>query len=116
MIQIKRPVDLEIPLIPAGQACIEDPWMHSVSLPCDSIALSGRWALDNARRIDIPTLVMYGGEDGLIDQSACRNLAIRAGKHVTLQDWAKLRHDLFHDQGSGVVLEAIAAWLKQHFG
>lgn len=119
-IQIKRPVDLEMLTADPEQAKLvaEDPWMHSrITLYLATQLLSqGRWALDNARRIDIPTLVMYGGEDGLIDQSACRNLAIRAGKHVTLQDWAKLRHDLFHDQGSGVVLEAIAAWLKQHFG
>jgi len=119
-LQIKRPVDVEMLTGDREQANLikEDPWMHTrIRLYLATQLLSqGRWALDHARRIDVPALVMYGDDDALIDRSACQNLAIRAGNHVTLHQWQGLRHDLFHDRGSEDVFEVIAAWLGRHFG
>ena len=95
----------------------EDRWMHTrITLYLATQLLSqGRWALDHARRIDVPSLVMYGEEDSLIDRSACENLAIRAGDHVTLRQWPGLRHDLFHDHGSQQVCQFISTWLVDQF-
>jgi len=71
--------------------------------------------LDQARRVDVPSLVMYGEDDALIDRSACANLAIRAGDGATLRQWPGLRHDLFHDHGSEEVCHAVADWLEDLF-
>ena len=119
-IQIERPVDVEMLTSDREQANLirEDPWMHTrISLYLATQLLSqGRWALDHARRIDVPALVMYGVDDALIDRSACQNLAIRAGEHVTLRQWEGLRHDLFHDRRSEDVFKVISAWLGRHLG
>jgi len=118
-IQIKRPVDVEMLTGDQEQAemIIEDPWMHTrITLYLATQLLSqGRWALDHARQIDVPSLVMCGEDDSLIDRSACENLAIRAGDCVTLRQWPGLRHDLFHDQGSEEVCQAVSAWLVDRF-
>jgi alpha-beta hydrolase superfamily lysophospholipase len=118
-IQIERPIDVEMLTGDQHQAemITEDSWMHTrITLYLATQLLSqGRWALDHARRIDVPSLVMYGEEDVLIDRSACENLAIRAGDHVTLRQWRGLRHDLFHDHGSEEVCQVVSAWLVDHF-
>lgn len=118
-IQIKRPVDVEMLTGDQhqGEMITEDRWMHTrITLYLATQLLSqGRWALDHARRIDVPSLVMYGEEDSLIDRSACENLAIRAGDHVTLRQWPGLRHDLFHDHGSQQVCQFISTWLVDQF-
>lgn len=116
---IERPVDVEMLTGDKHQAKIiaEDSWMHTnITLYFATQLLSqGRWALDHARRIDVPSLVMYGEDDGLIDRSACENLAIRGGDHVTLRQWPDLRHDLFHDHDSDKVCQAVCAWLEDCF-
>lgn len=118
-IQIERPVDVEMLTSDREQAqmIIKDPLMHTrITLYLATQLLSqGRWALDHARRIDVPALVMYGDDDTLIDRSACENLAIRAGDRVTLRQWPGIRHDLFHDQGSEDVCEVVSDWLLGRF-
>ena len=118
-IQIERPVDVEMLTGDQHQAemITEDRWMHTrITLYLATQLLSqGRWALDHARRIDVPSLVMYGEDDSLIARSACENLAIRGGDHVTLRQWPRLRHDLFHDQGSQEVCQFVSAWLVDQF-
>ncbi|HBV64742.1 MAG TPA: hypothetical protein DEF45_17155 [Rhodopirellula sp.] len=118
-IQIERPVDVEMLTGDQHQAemITEDCWMHTrITLYLATQLLSqGRWALDHARRIDVPSLVMYGEDDFLIDRSACENLAIRAGDRVTLSQWPGLRHDLFHDHGSQEVCQFVSAWLVDQF-
>lgn len=119
-IQIERPVDVGMLTGDQHEADMiaEDSWMHTrITLYLATQLLSqGRWALDHARRIDVPSLVMYGEDDALIDRSACENLAIRAGDRVTLRRWPGLRHDLFHDHSSEEVCKAVSAWLDERFG
>ncbi|MGI9469502.1 MAG: alpha/beta fold hydrolase [Rubripirellula sp.] len=118
-IQIERPVDVDRLTSDKHQAELitEDSWMHtSITLYLATQLLSqGRWALDHARRIDVPSLVMYGEDDDLIDRSACENLAIRAGDRVTLRPWPRFRHDLFHDRGSEEVCQVVSTWLGDRF-
>ncbi|MGB0761532.1 MAG: alpha/beta fold hydrolase [Rubripirellula sp.] len=118
-IRIERPVDVEMLTGDKHHAemIAEDAWMHTrITLYFATQLLSqGRWALDQARRVDVPSLVMYGEDDALIDRSACENLAIRAGGGTTLRQWPGLRHDLFHDHGSEEVCHAVADWLEDLF-
>jgi len=118
-IQIERPVAVEMLTGDQKQAKLitEDSWMHTrITLYLATQLLSqGRWALDHARRIDVPSLVMYGEDDALIDRSACEHLAIRAGNRVTLRQWQGLRHDLLHDHDSEEVCRVVSAWLADRF-
>ena len=117
-IRVSRPVDVAaLTSDPVQAAAIrDDPLMHSqITIYLATQLLSqGRWALDHARDIDIPTLIMHGGDDQLIDTSACEHLPIRIGSSATLVRWPDMRHDLFHEIHKDDVFDRIAEWLR-HF-
>ena len=73
----------------------------------------GRWALDHARNVDVPTFIMFGEDDELIDQSACENVAIRIGERATLVRWPGMRHDLFQETGRAEITQRLISWLAQ---
>lgn len=114
---INRPVDLQSLTGNPEQAALirADPLRHSrITVYLATQLLSqGRWALDHARQIDLPTLIMYGEDDDLIDTSACQNLAIRIGSSATLMCWPEMRHEVFHDAHSEQAMESLAEWLRQ---
>jgi alpha-beta hydrolase superfamily lysophospholipase len=114
---IDRPVDPSAltSVADEARAIRNDPLMHSrISVYLGTQLLAqGRWALDHARQIDIPTLVLHGEEDRLIDRSACEHLPIRIGDLATSVSFPQQRHDLFHDRGSAAVLACIGVWLEQ---
>jgi alpha-beta hydrolase superfamily lysophospholipase len=93
----------------------DDELMHSrISLYLATQLLSqGRWALDHARQVDAPTLIMYGQSDTLIDTSACEHLAIRIGDHATRVTWPAAQHDLLHDLDRTEVIDRLLAWLSE---
>ena len=93
-----------------------DPLMHSrVSIYLATQILSqGRWALDHARELSLPTLIIYGENDSLIDTAACDHLAIRAGEQVQCVKWSGRQHDLLHDVGYEEVDASLAEWLQTH--
>jgi alpha-beta hydrolase superfamily lysophospholipase len=92
-----------------------DPMTHSrISIYLATQLLSqGRWALDHARSVDVPTLIMHGEDDELIDQSACEHVAIRIGERATLVRWPRMRHDLFHETERAEITERLISWLDQ---
>lgn len=95
----------------------EDPKLHakiSMHLATQLVA-QGRWALDQARQIQWPTLIMYGKDDSLIDQAACENLAIRIGDTASLEAFADTKHALFHDQTKAAVIGRLGRWLDSNF-
>ncbi len=63
--------------------------------------------------VDVPTLIMLGEDDELIDKSACQHLPIRIGSSATLVRWPDTRHDLFHDIHRDHVFDRIAEWLRR---
>jgi alpha-beta hydrolase superfamily lysophospholipase len=116
-IRIDQPVDpacLTGDLIQAQQIR-SDPMMHSqITIYLATQLLSqGRWALDHARELRIPTLIIFGDQDPLIDRSACQHLAIRMGESATLVPCEGMRHDLFHDVGTAEALASIGNWSEQ---
>ena len=116
-VQINRPTDVTLLTSDREEAerITSDPLIHSrVNIYLATQLLSqGRWALDHARFIDVPLLVMWGDEDTLIDRSACEHLAIRVGERATLVRWSRRRHDLFHDHGYGEILDRMESWLRE---
>lgn len=93
-----------------------DPLTHGrVSIYLATQILSqGRWAIDHARELSTPTLIMYGENDSLIDTAACDHLAIRVGEHAQCLTWPDRQHDLLHDIGHEEVVEGLVGWLQQH--
>lgn len=98
-----------------AQAIASDPLIHSkVTIYMATQLLSqGRWALDHAREVETPMLILYGDQDRLIDRSACDHLQLRSGSTSKLIRWPQARHDLLHDSDSQQVMAAISQWLGQ---
>jgi alpha-beta hydrolase superfamily lysophospholipase len=72
----------------------------------------GRWALDHARHVDVPTLVMHGEADELIDRGASQHVAVRIGEQATLVTWPEMRHDLLHELDRELVIARLTQWLR----
>ncbi|MDG2222404.1 MAG: lysophospholipase [Rubripirellula sp.] len=115
-IRITRPVDPSALTSDQNESEVirTDPLRHSkITIYLATQLLSqGRWALDHARQLKIPTLILLGDEDPLIDRSACEHLAIRMGNRATLLPCQGMRHDLFHDLGTSEVLAKINEWIQ----
>ena len=93
---------------------VEDSLTHSqisVHLVTQLLA-QGRWALDHAREVDLPTLILYGDDDELIDRSACEHLAVRIGPKALSRKFSGMRHAMLHDNGREAVIGALIEWLK----
>ncbi len=113
---VGRPVDVSLLTQDAdcGRAIQNDSLMHSrISIYLATQLLSqGRWAIDHARNVDVPSLIMYGEEDQLIDRSACEHAAVRIGPQATLVRWPNSRHDLFHETMRDQITERLIQWLE----
>ncbi len=92
---------------------LQDPLQHTqISLYLATQLLAqGRFALDHAGRIQTPTLVIHGDEDELIDQAACRNLALRMRDRADFVRWQGGRHDLINDIDADQFADHLVDWM-----
>jgi alpha-beta hydrolase superfamily lysophospholipase len=91
----------------------DDPLMHgriSVYLATQLLA-QGRYALDNAGQIDLPTMVMHGEEDPITSYRASESFALRAGDHVHFASFPDMLHEIFHETEATIVFETLTRWL-----
>lgn len=116
-LRVHRPVDVDrLTRDPAQAAAIAtDPQMHaSITVYLATQLLSqGRWAIDHARDLAVPLLLMFGESDDLIDRAACEHLPIRVGGSATVVRWPEKRHAIFHDQPDGEVSDCLVQWLSR---
>ena len=93
-------------------AIARDPKRHGkLSIYLATQLLSqGRWALDHCREITIPSLLIYGNADTMVDRQAVANAAVRMGSNATLLDWKDARHDLLHDTDATLITRRILTW------
>ncbi|KAA1259514.1 Phospholipase YtpA [Rubripirellula obstinata] len=96
------------------QAIKNDTMMHSkISMHlATQLVAQGRWAIDQARHVQIPTLIQLGEDDSMIDQAACNHFAIRIGDSTTLQTFPQTKHALFHDKSRADVIDQLKQWLR----
>jgi alpha-beta hydrolase superfamily lysophospholipase len=93
----------------------EDPLVHdrvSVRLGVQMLA-AGRWALEHAEQLALPTLLMHGTGDRITSASASQRFAQRAGSLCTLKLWPDLYHELQWETDRILVLATIRDWLGQ---
>ena len=116
-LRVHRPVEVDrLTNDPKQAAAIaSDKQMHaSITVYLATQLLSqGRWAIDHARELKIPMLLMFGESDDLIDRAACEHLPIRVGDSATMIRWPGKRHAIFHDQPDGEVTASLADWLSR---
>jgi alpha-beta hydrolase superfamily lysophospholipase len=73
---------------------------------------SGLWAIENACQLKIPTLVIHGADDHIIDAHGSREFTDAAGEFATLRIYDKTKHELHNDNKAQEVLSDISDWFK----
>lgn len=99
----------------AQDAYLRDPLVHrSMSLRlATELVDSGRWAIDNASNLAIPTLILHGAEDTLTCPKASAEFAKAAGSIANFRAWPGCRHDLHDELQRERVFMYMSGWMKQ---
>lgn len=80
------------------------------------IADAGAAVLAAADQWTVPTLLLYAGQDRLVNPQGSRKFAVAAPpKLVTTQCFENLYHEIFNEQESEPVFAALKAWLGRRF-
>ena len=73
-----------------------------------TVALAGQWK--------VPTLLMYAGQDKLVNPQGARNFAAAAPKEVvTTVCFETLYHEIFNELDAAPVFAALQDWLEKRF-
>ncbi|ROZ64453.1 alpha/beta hydrolase [Ramlibacter sp. WS9] len=80
------------------------------------IAGSGQVAIDRAPQWTVPTLLMYAGQDKLVDPRGSRAFAAAAPRDVvTSHCFEDLFHEIFNELESEPVFDTLKQWLDERF-
>jgi alpha-beta hydrolase superfamily lysophospholipase len=90
-----------------------DPLMHSrISLRLGTQLLAqGRYVLDHASRLSVPTLVLHGDTDSTTDTSASHAFCLRVGDRATYVNFPDMLHDILHEIDRDQVFRTLTSWL-----
>lgn len=78
-----------------------------------SMLRAGRWAIANADRLRVPTLVMHATEDRVTSAEASREFAANAGPLCEWMGWDGLRHEIMNELRREEVFAVIREWLAK---
>ena len=94
----------------------EDPLIHDRISPRYSFPVidAGQWALENAQKLKVPTLILHGTADPIIDVEGSRLFDQRA-PHTKLVEIEGGYHELHHDLGREAYFAGLDAWLSAAF-
>ncbi|MEO7107584.1 MAG: lysophospholipase [Rhodoferax sp.] len=80
------------------------------------IASEGPRTLELAPKWTVPTLLLYAGDDRLLNPEGSRTFAAMAPKDVvTSQCFENMYHEIFNEQDAKPVFAALKQWLDQRF-
>jgi alpha-beta hydrolase superfamily lysophospholipase len=80
------------------------------------IAQSGPQLVSQAPQWKVPTLLLYAGDDKLVDPEGSRSFAANAPKQVvSAQGFPRLFHEIFNEPDNQPVFEALKRWLDERF-
>lgn len=101
-----------------GKAYDADPLVHGqISVATFFGAYNGgNWAIENASKLNINTLVMHGTADKITSHEASKEFAKNAGDKATLQLWEGLRHETHNEVKKEEVLKFVADWIVGRLG
>ena len=78
------------------------------------ITAAGEFALQNAEKITLPTLLLCAGQDKIVCPNAIREFASRSAENVRLIEYADGYHNLHLDAVSQVVLKDVADFVLEN--
>ena len=94
-------------------AYINDPLIHSKISPNFSLTFIdyGKWAIDNAPKLNIPILLLHGTGDKIIDYRGTQKFAENA-KRATLKLYENGYHELQNDLCRNEMLVDVVNWIS----
>ena len=96
----------------------EDPLVHdkvSAKMGIEMIE-TGQWAIDNAEKLSIPTLVYHGTADRLTSYASSKTFAEKVGKLVTFVPFAGLYHETHNEPEKEEVFKMVINWCNNMIG
>ena len=93
-----------------------DPLIHdkmSTRMFVDVFA-AAEWAMDNAKKLTTPILLMHGEADEITSFKGSEEFAANSNEHVTLKLWADMYHEIHNEVDRLKVFEYELAWLNSH--
>lgn len=92
-----------------------DPLVHDKVSPNYSIVFmeTGEWAIENADKINIPTLLMHGTGDKLTSWKASEELRDKGSKNVELYLFKDAYHELHNELVKNEVIEKMIDWTNK---
>lgn len=100
------------------QAYLQDPLVHPyISTQLGAfIAQAGPATLAQAPQWHTPTLLLYAGQDALVNPQGSRDFAAAApAQWVQSQCFAAMYHEIFNEPEAAQVFAALQQWLDQRF-
>ena len=97
-----------------GAAYLSDPANVRTASPTLGAELlrSIRWVNAHLDELDVPTLVLHGGDDWLVPTASSAPLAARPG--VERRVLPGLRHEVFNEPGNAELVADTARWVFEH--
>ncbi|WP_088341050.1 alpha/beta hydrolase [Robiginitalea sediminis] len=92
----------------------KDPLVHDRVSPNYSFPVieAGEWALENASKLEVPTLLLHGTADPIIDPEGSRILHRQSdATHLVVIPGGY--HELHHDAGRNAVFKAVSGYLAE---
>lgn len=92
-----------------------DPLVHDKVSPMYTFPIleAGEWAIKNAAGLRIPTLLIHGTADPIIDPGGSERFHGNNRRFTTLKLFENGYHELHHDRCRKEVLNFIESWLRQ---
>ena len=97
------------------QKYIDDPLVHDKVSPNFSITFieTGNWAIENAKKLSLPTLILHGTSDKIIDHEASEEFANKTDKAI-LKLYEGGYHELHNDLCKEEFITDVIEWINNH--
>lgn len=93
-----------------------DPLVHGLVTPrlFTEVRAAGEWAIANANKLEVETLLMHGEADPITscDGSRCFAQAAPSSK-LTFHPWPNLRHETHNEPEQGEVIDAMLRFMNE---
>jgi alpha-beta hydrolase superfamily lysophospholipase len=74
---------------------------------------AGIWALEHAKELRVPLLLMHGGDDRVTSIRASQQFAEQSKELTRWHEWPGYKHELHNESGREEVFAVILAWLEE---
>lgn len=97
-----------------GKVYTNDPLVHGYISVATFLGTheAGNWAIENAGKLNINTLIMHGTHDKITSHEASKEFAQKAGDKIKLQLWEGLRHETHNEIKKDEVLKFVTEWIN----